>query len=172
MQAGVAPTQEQSFPLGAGESIEFTEAWVPLQTAPEAAQGKYTDAVGNVKQMLDQQLPTKHFLSVDSWLSQMTEKRIDRTLAQGTAYGRLHEIINGSKISPGLDFNASPSIPEWQEWFDLLAGQGTFSADALNQVAPQSFMVDWPYIMALNRSGIQHGFTWLHHLLITSVRYS
>lgn len=163
MQAGVAPTQEQTFALGAGSSIEFTEAWVPLQGKKDALGGDYTDAVDAVRQMLDHQLPTSHFLSVDSWLREVSDTGIHRVLAHGTAYGRLHEILNGSRISSGMEFDAATADPQWREWFELLE-EGTFSRESLNQVAPQSFMVDWPYINALNHSGSKHGFSWLHHL--------
>jgi hypothetical protein len=50
------------------------------------------------------------------------------------------------------------------QWFELLRN-GTFYVDTLEDVAPHSFMVDWPYIHALNHSWlIGRDRVWLHHL--------
>lgn len=48
----------------------------------------------------------------------------------------------------------------WEELLTL----GTFSKASLEDLAPQSFMVDAAWVPVLQQSGERYGFTYLHHL--------
>ena len=52
-------------------------------------------------------------VAIDKWLSIVAEMPDNQILARGTAFGRLHELINGSKISKALEFDTLPDDPKW-----------------------------------------------------------
>ena len=127
------------------------------------ANGDYDEGVKAVNRELDAMLPVSQFLAMDAWLARQASRPIHKLLAHGAGYGRLHELMNGSLLSPGLSFDTNTTSTEWRPWFELLQ-HGRFSLMSLAELAPRSFMVDLPYISLLETSIAQHGATWLHHL--------
>ena len=168
MQAGPAPTQEQTFTLNATSTFEWTEAWLPLALDPADVSGEYQDAVAAIRGHLDVVLPTSSFLARHTWLAKHADAAVSRVHAQGSGYGHLYEkmfLPKGASLKPGLDFSVAPNVAEWQAWVELLrVRDGTFSAETLRTASPPSFMVDQPWIDRLEASGAAHGMTWLHQL--------
>jgi hypothetical protein len=161
MQAGVAPTQSQTFPLDARSSLEWTEAWAKWSEPPQAVSGPYSDAV---QKAVASFVSSEEFEAVDAWLREMAKKPHGRVLLRGSAYGKLHEMLTQQKLSPALTFDSVDlDDPEWRGWHELLT-IGTFSDSVLAEPAPRSFMVDLPWFARIHQSAEAHGWTWLHHL--------
>ena len=72
MQAGVAPTQSQTFTLGSNEHLEWTETISALQVDAQKVSGKYTDAVKAVNETVESQCNLKTFKL--SFLKSLTQK--------------------------------------------------------------------------------------------------
>ena len=163
LQAGVAPTQSNTFPMGPKASVEWTEAWAPIDAKPAALSGDYAQAVAAAKASFDSAAAGGEFEAVDAWLRKQAALPASRTLQHGSAFGKLHELLHSTRLSPALDFSAPLNDPEWRPWHELLA-DGTFSPESLAEGAPRSFMVDKPWSDAVSASGDKAGWTWLHHL--------
>ena len=107
-------------------------------------------------------VPLEIFLETDRWLRAQSGLKPTRTLARGTAWGRLHELQTGRPLSAGQLYDAEWSDAE-RPFAELLLN-GTFSPESLAASAPAGFMVDPAWEAKLLESAAKHGATWLHHL--------
>jgi len=163
LQGGVVPTQNQEFILEANQSIEWTECIAPLSI--EASQGHAPDyqvACQAMESLVKTQVPDDALRQKDAWLREQANTPVDEILQPGSAWGMLFEKMAGSKISPGLAFDASPTTEEpWAELLEL----GAFSKRTLNR-NPEAWAVSDIWISALEESSAKFGATWLHELFL------
>ena len=164
MQAGVAPTQSQTFTLGGNDNLEWTETISALQVDAKKVSGKYTDAVKAVNETVESQCNLKTFKTMDSFFSQIADTEVEEVLYNGSGWGALHEFMTGRKMSPGLKFNkVETSSNLTRPWYELLSKKGTFSNMSLS-VPPISFLVDDAWVNIITRSMAKNGETWLHYV--------
>ena len=147
-QSGVASTQDQFFTMPPNSSLEWTETFTPLRLPTSEVTGAYEAALEAAEAVLNTTtqspgnagVPLDTFLQTDAWLRAQADKPPSRVLHSGTAWGRLHQLQTGQKLSPGQVYDAPWSDTEGP-FADLLVN-GTFSAQSLAAVAPTGFMVD------------------------------
>lgn len=163
IQAGLAPTQDQEFMLPAGRSLEWTECWMPFAADAQAVHDPCWDAACSaVRRTLDAQLPAHALCALDARLRSHAFKPVSRQLYRGTVWGRLHEVLTGRPVAPGLDFGAPPGIAcPWAE----LATTGRFSVESL-AATPVIWVAGDRWREALLDSSAKHGETWLHALAL------
>lgn len=162
IQGGVTPTQLQTRPLKAGTSLEWTECIAPFVVGAETArQPDYATACAAAGKAVDDRVNTGELRAMDAFLASRAEAPHQSVLHRGPAWGRLHEMRTGHRISPGLSFDVEPGAEE-RPWAELLA-PGMFSKRTLAE-SPRSFAVSAGWITALRESARRHGATWLHHV--------
>ena len=127
------------FQLGAGATLEWTEAWSALSVDPSAvaADVAYADAVAAGEAALDATpgMATADFLAVDARMRSLSDAPLvaaadGGALAHGTAWGRVHETLlawaRGGAPTPyraGLRFDA-PITPAERPFLELLGAGG------------------------------------------------
>ncbi|MCG5073702.1 DUF5107 domain-containing protein [Paraburkholderia tagetis] len=163
IQAGIAPTQDQEFILPAGGSLEWTECWMPFAADAAAVHDPcWHTACSAVRRTLDAQLPAQSLSALDIRLRIHASKPATRPLHRGAVWGKLHEVLTGRPIAPGLDFDAQPGVAcPWAE----LAETGRFSAASLAAL-PEIWVAGDRWQQALIDSSARHGETWLHALAL------
>ncbi len=161
LQAGVAPTQNQEFVLGAGEVLSWTECIAPVSIEPEVGHDSdFHAACAAMAEIGNTIAPADGLQEMDEWLSETAVSPVDTVLQRGRAWGMLHERLTGKTISPGLDFAAE--VGDEYCWADLLA-HGHFSSNTLNR-PPASWAVSKRWKAHLEGSMEARGTTWLHEL--------
>ena len=164
MQAGVAPTQSQTFTLGGNDELEWTETISSLQVDVEKVSGTYTDAVKAVNETVESQCSLQTFKTMDNFFSRIADIEVEEVLYNGSGWGALHESMTGKKLSPGLQFNkVEVSGNLTRPWYELLSKDETFSNMSL-AVPPTSFLVDDAWVNIITRSMTKQGETWLHYV--------
>jgi hypothetical protein len=163
IQAGIAPTQDQEFMLPAGGSLEWTECWMPFEADAQAVHDPHWQAAcAAVRRALDAQLPAETLCAHDARLRGHAAKPVNRLLHRGAVWGKLHEILTGQPVAPGLDFDTEPGIARaWAE----LAASGRFSTESLATL-PEVWVAGDRWRQALLDSAAAHGETWLHALAL------
>ncbi len=162
IQGGVTPTQLQTRPLKAGESLEWTECLSPFSLDAKAAHAEnYVAACGAAEQAVDREVSPVALQEMDAFLKTQAEAPVRTVLAHGSGWGMLHEKRTGRRLSPGLTF-ATELTEEERPWDELLT-LGTFSEETVSQ-QPRSFNVSPGWISVLNESLKNKGATSLHHL--------
>jgi Tfp pilus assembly protein PilF len=161
IQGGVTPTQLQTCPLAAGQSIEWTECISPLAMDSKAAHDPdYSAACAAAGKVVDERVPSPALGEMDAFLLAQAAAPVRTLLYRGAGWGWLHEKRTRRRISPGLTFEAA-SGDEERPWTELLSA-GTFSKETLSK-PPCSFNVSAGWTDALEESARAHGPTWLHH---------
>ena len=163
LQAGVAPTQNQEFALGGGETLQWTECICPMRIDP--AQGHdpdYAAACAAMETIVFAEAPERLLAERDAWLATQATAPVSETLHFGRAWGMLHERMAGARISPGLRFDVAPADEAC--WAELLDG-GAFSPQTLAE-SPRTWAVSDRWMGALAESAQAHGTTWLHELFL------
>jgi tetratricopeptide (TPR) repeat protein len=164
IQGGLTPTQLQTRPLRAGQSLEWTECLCALDLDPRLAhQPDWHAAVKAGWRWLDEHLPQSLITETDAFLRAHSDKPLSKVLHRGSAWGWLHEKRTGKKISAALNFGTKCSESE-SHWAELLRS-GTFSPQSLAQ-SPRSWITSEGWLKVLEQSAAKHGATWLHHLYI------
>ncbi len=162
IQGGVTPTQLQTRPLKAGESIEWTECISPFaMDAKAAGDPDYAAACAAAGKVIDERVSGSALQEMHQFLSAHADAPVKTLLHRGAAWGKLHEKRTGRKISPGLAFESEAGDEE-RPWDELLTA-GTFSVETLN-TPPRSFNVSAGWTTTLQKSVHAHGATWLHHV--------
>jgi len=179
MQAGPAPTQEQTFPMAPASAHEWTESFSPLEVADAASvNGPFADAVKAVKAELEDPQGGRaeaQFKDVDAWMAQVVaQKPPSAVLHRGGAWGALHAALlataalgDGVAVdagkryefpgAAGLDFGtieeAVAADPTAAPWASLLVN-GTFGAAAngAGVSVVRSFMVDDAWVLLMERA--------------------
>ncbi len=166
LQAGVAPTQNQEFLLGPGDTLAWTECIAPVQIEPDAGHDiDYAVACDAMETVILDAVPDTVLAEKDAWLSRQVSVPVDRILWRGSVWGALHEKLTGRSISMGLQFDAA-SVDEgaMAPWIELLE-DGTFSAKTLSQM-PTAWAVSDRWLRRIQESAEIHGTTWLHELFL------
>ncbi len=162
IQGGVTPTQLQTRPLKAGESLEWTECLSPFSLDAKIAHDEnYAAACGAAGQEVDREVSLAALQEMDMFLKVQADAPVLTVLAQGSGWGMLHEKRTGRRLSPGLTF-ATKLGEEELPWDELLT-LGTFSEKTVSQ-QPCSFNVSPGWVSVLNESLKTKGATSLHHL--------
>ena len=161
IQGGVTPTQLQTRPLKAGQSIEWTECISPFAMVAKAAHDPdYSAACGAAGNVIEARISGSALQDMDQFLTSQAGTPVQTLLARGAGWGGLYEKWTGRKISPGLAFEGAVGDEE-RPWSELLT-TGTFSAETLNK-PPCSFNISAGWATVLRQSIQAHGATWLHH---------
>ena len=173
MQAGVAPTQSQTFPLPAGETHTFLEVFAPISLDKSVAHGSdYNAAVGASHEAFDGRVPQSVVKDVNDFLTSIQDISPTRMLWRGSNWGGLHQDIlakneqdsDAAPLFPGLTFDVDAKAhPESRAWIELVQS-GTFSAETLAEASPVSWAVDDKWVRILRTSAMRYGTTWLHEL--------
>jgi tetratricopeptide (TPR) repeat protein len=161
IQAGITPTQTQTRPIAARDSLEWTECLMPLRLDPaHAHHDNYQVACDAAAAFMHAQISEESLKATHQFLSTHTEDPIESFLHHGTGWGHLHEKLTGSRI-PGLVFEAD-TLEEERPWYELL-NTGQFLSGTLAQ-DPESWCVSAEWRAAIGKSMTSNGATWLHHL--------
>jgi hypothetical protein len=130
LQAGLTPTQVQTFRLGAGGAIAFCEGLAPLALAPAAAHARdYRRACEAARAALEGILPASELATRARALASLAGEPAEEVLFRGEAWAMLEERRRGRALSPGLAFEAPLGEAE-APWAELLS-PGGFSAASL-----------------------------------------
>ena len=163
IQSGIAPTQNQRFPLPGNTEIHWTECYGALVVdRAKAHAADYQDAVAATGDAVDRRFPAEELEAIDLFLRKMSVRPSDQRLALGSPWGGRDERLSGRSIAAGLDF----SIPDPQPsaWEDLIE-EGKFSPKSLEAV-PDDFVVSARWCTAISNSAKAHGDTWLSRLML------
>jgi hypothetical protein len=162
IQSGIAPTQNQRFVLAARAELEWTEAFAPLQLAPEAAHDPdYRAAVRRAGQSLDAVVPADEFARVDALLRIDARKPLDRRFAAGSAWGMRQESLLGRRLADGLDFAVNAPADFWDD-----SATGRPVAPANLRDVPQGSAVSAAWTSRVAENAGKHGQSWVHELVL------
>jgi len=161
IQSGITPTQNQRFPLAAGQELDWTEAFVPLSLDPIKAHAPdYRRAVADAGAALDRVLPAGELARIDAFLREQCRLPLDTRSCLGAPWGRRQEQLLERPLAAGLDFDVS--VPG-DCWDDLARGVAISPAN-LNRI-PQGIAISRPWLDRLAASAEAQGLTWLHALM-------
>jgi len=162
IQGGVTPTQLQTRPLKAGDSIEWTECLGPLSLDKKVAHDTdYAVACAAAEQAIGPAVPLSALHDVDAFLKTQAAAPVQTLMSRGSGWGMLYEKRTGRRLSPGLPFETTLTDEE-RPWSELLT-LGTFSDETVSQ-PPLSFNVSPGWVALLRESMSKKGATALHHL--------
>ena len=166
IQSGIAPTQNQRFPLAAGQEMEWTEAYAPLQLDPRSAHDTdYAEAVTHARIGLDAVVPAGRVAEIGAFLREQARLPLDERYSSGTPWGVRHEQLLGRPLADGLDF--AIDVPG-DCWDDLASGHA-IAGDNLHDV-PDSVVVSPSWVDCVAASAEANGATWLHELILAIAR--
>lgn len=163
IQAGIMPTQNQRFVLGAESELHWTEVYGSISVDPAVAHcERYAAAERATAEAVDGRFPKTALADVNGFLTRVSRLPLDQRLAEGSPWGRRQEELAGKPLADGLDFSTSETA---KVIWDELAETGLVSTENLSRV-PTDFAVSDVWRAALERSALKQGATWLHDLLL------
>jgi len=166
IQSGIAPTQNQRFPLGAGEELDWTEAFAPLQLdASRAHDRDYDAAVHHAAAGLDAAVPLEKLAQIDAFLREQARLPLDERYSVGAPWGMRQELLLGTGLADGLDFVVEAPGDCW----DDLARGLTIGPNNLYDV-PDGVAISKIWVDRVAASAKAQGATWLHELMLAIVR--
>jgi hypothetical protein len=164
IQSGVAPTQNQRFELAAGQELEWTEAYVPVQLETGRAHDKdFTAASAHAASALEGLVPADDLKRVDTFLREQSRLPLDTRHSAGEPWGKRQEAMLGRKLAEGLDFSTDGPIEIWDE----IASGAAISAANLD-IVPNGIVTSDLWVKAVAANGERQG-TWLHMLIMATV---
>ncbi len=130
IQAGLARTQLEHVPLGAGEEFAWLEAYGPLTADPDAVHGEDWDAARtHTAARLEEALPRADVdAAYAAWRPSADAEPEGELLATGSGWGAL-EVARGGYELPGTPFPRETIGEEQRPWLELLT-KGGFADDA------------------------------------------
>ncbi len=162
IQSGVAPTQNQRFELAAGQELEWTEAYVPVQLeAGKAHDADFTAASAHAAGALNTLVPADELARVDAFLREQARLPLDTRLSEGEPWGARQEQLLGRPLASGLDFYTSALPDLW----DSVASGARIPAEQ-RDVAPNGIVVSPLWIEQVKAHAAEHGATWMHELTL------
>ncbi len=159
IQSGLMPTQNQRFSLDAGDSVGWTECFMPI-VVPEAGDPDYVKALRGVAGAIHAELPPQSLSEVDRFLGQAAFLPVTETLCSGPGWGALHEMLMAKKISSGMEYGAS--LEESAPWDRLAADGKLMNARDM----PDSFVFSATWRDALDRADCDGNSRWLRFLTL------
>ena len=164
IQSGVAPTQNQRFELQAGEELEWTEAYAPVQLeAGEAHNTNYRAAAAHAAATLDGLVPADELSRIDAFLREQARLPLDVRFSEGEPWGARQEQLLGRPLADGLDFSTSALPSFW----DSIA-QGVQVPAEQVETLPDGTVVSELWIDRLKANAAEHGTTWVHELTLAT----
>ena len=164
IQSGIAPTQNQRFELAAGEELDWTEAYGPVQLDAAAAHdADFRAAVAHAAGAVDRLVPVAELVRVDAFLREQARLPLDVRYSTGTRWGARQERLLDAALADGLDFAADGPADAW----DDLAG-GLRISDANLREMPDGIAVSKVWIDRVEASAEAQGATWLHALMLAT----
>ncbi|MGN6159810.1 MAG: DUF5107 domain-containing protein [Devosia sp.] len=162
IQSGIAPTQNQRFELGAGEELEWTEAFFSVQLdAGRAHDPDYGAAVSHAGMAVNAAVPADELARIDVFLREQARLPTDARYSFGAPWGERQEYLLGRPLAAGLDFAVEHEADAWD---DLARGR-TILAEHLRDI-PDGIAVSDLWLERLRSSTGAQGQTWLHPLLL------
>ena len=166
IQSGITPTQNQRFELAAGEQLEWTEAFAPLQLdAGKAHDGDFGAAVAHAHASLDGGVPADELARIDAFLNEQSRLPLDERLSVGASWGARQEQLLDRQLAQGLDFTVETPGDCWD---DLARGLVILPGN-LHDV-PNGIVVSKAWIDRVAASAEAQGSTWLHELILAVAR--
>ncbi len=151
IQAGLAPTQNESLPMPPNTAWEWLEVYGPVAFTPETVHGAWDDAKQTVQNWLDEVLPEQELDELLQRTRPMATSRA-RCIAEGQGWGCLENLLRASNnrapISGHLDFGSLG--PEQQLWYRFLKNGYLDCPDPTQQ--PASFLVQDEWFSMLERT--------------------
>jgi len=162
IQSGVAPTQNQRFELAAGEELEWTEAYVPVQLeAGRAHDADFNAASAHAAEALNGLVPADELTRIDAFLREQARLPLDSQFSEGEPWGARQEQLLGQPLASGLDFGTS-AIPDF---WDSVASGGRVPAATLATL-PEGTVVSPLWIDRVQAHAAEHGASWMHELTL------
>ena len=162
IQSGIAPTQNQRFALAPHEELDWTELFMPIQLAPEAAHaGDYADAVSHAAGHLDNALSQVDLERFDAFLAAEARQPLTQRWSFGESWGARQEQLIARPLAAGLDFATEHRVDVWD---DLAAGR-PIDPERLATL-PQGVAVSDLWVDRLTRHAEAHGMSWVHALML------
>lgn len=132
IQAGLARTQLEHFPMPAHTTLSWQECYTALSLSPETAHGDYFAAVGAVAAIARDRLSLLDRAATEP-------SREPRLRMLGSGRGALEERIRGRRVSARCAFPEESLTAAEDEWLALLAGRQLPPRDP--SIPPTSFVV-------------------------------
>jgi hypothetical protein len=162
IQSGVAPTQNQRFELAAGEELEWTEAYVPVQLEAGRAHDKdFHAASAHAAETLDGLVPAEELARIDAFLREQARLPLDARFSEGEPWGARQETLLGRTLASGLEFRTS-ALPGF--WGSLASG-GRIPEEQY-EALPEGIVVSKLWIDRVKAHAAEHGATWVHELTL------
>jgi hypothetical protein len=162
IQSGVAPTQNQRFELAAGQELEWTEAYVPVQLeAGRAHDTNFTAAAAHAADALDGLVPADDLKRIDAFLREQSRLPLDTRFSEGEPWGARQETLLRRPLAGGLDFSTS-AVPDF--WDSLASGQPIPAEEY--ETLPEGIVVSKLWIDRVKANAAQNGATWAHELTL------
>ena len=162
IQSGIAPTQNQRFELQAGEELEWTEAYTPVQLEQGMAHDPdFKAATAHAAGILNGVVPGDDLTRIDAFLREQARLPLDSRFSEGEPWGARQEQLLGRPLAAGLDFSTSALPSFW----DSIAGGVEVPADQYAAL-PDGIVVSKPWIDRVTANAAEHGATWMHELTL------
>jgi hypothetical protein len=162
IQSGIAPTQNQRFELAAGQELEWTEAYVPVQLeAGRAHAADFNSASAHAAEALNGLMPPDELKRIDAFLREQARLPLDERFSEGEPWGARQETMLGRPLASGLEFGTS-ALPGF--WGSLASG-GPIPAEQY-EALPEGIVVSKLWIDRVKAHAAEHGATWAHELTL------
>lgn len=174
IQAGVAQTQMECFPMAARAELAWVEAYGLLEIDPKLAHSQnWQEALRAVDHRLDEIAPPE-MLNARLNDRKLLDRKPHRILHRGNGWGALEEMRRqkageASMAPAGLVFDEASLGQEQQPWLDLLRHRILPPRDPCD--SPGSFMVQDQWFDILERSTHENGGHWLAQLHLGIMHY-
>ncbi|HEV7628544.1 MAG TPA: DUF5107 domain-containing protein [Streptomyces sp.] len=148
IQAGLARTQLEHVPLGAGQEFAWLEAYGPLAADPATVHGEdWAAACAHAGARLEEALPRADVdAAYRAWRPHADTEPADGLLASGSGWGAL-EVARGGYELPGTPFPQETLGEEQRPWLELLS-KGRFTDDARSGGTGDALSVPVPSLVS------------------------
>jgi hypothetical protein len=164
IQSGIAPTQNQRFALAAGEELDWTEAFGPVQLDPgKAHDPDYGSAVSHAAGVLDDVIPAEELARVDAFLREQARLPLDVRYSAGEPWGVRQEHLLGRELADGLDFTVDGPGDCWDD-----LARGVAVSEENLRGTPRGVVVSKLWLDRVAANAKAHGTTWLHAIILAT----
>ncbi|RPJ33715.1 MAG: DUF5107 domain-containing protein [Verrucomicrobiaceae bacterium] len=170
IQAGVSPTQYESFPMAAFSEIEWLEAYGLMEADSQTVHGcDWQAATGAVAAELERRLPAADLEKMLASNREFFSKAPERIIQNGSGWGALERLRRERQGEPplvrgsGIVFDEETLSEEQSPWISLL-DKGSFP----EVDEPVSWMIQDEWVLMLEKSA---DVSWLASLHLGVIRY-
>ncbi|HET6759554.1 MAG TPA: DUF5107 domain-containing protein, partial [Propionibacteriaceae bacterium] len=148
IQAGLATTQLEHLRLEGSAEIAWTEAYAPIEAAPEALHGSWSEVLPRVAELVNRAVSEEELEDWHNWWRAEVADKTPQQLVAGSGAGKAELVVRGEDpdVLPGTPFG-DPLPDGFQHLFTLACGREVDQDAAGNDVMVPPITERWGAVL-------------------------